>query len=172
LTQLDRLRRLASSIDRLAAKDDEALARARSVLEQRRAAATELHRICDGFVQALNAHVAKVRVALDPPEFGPERFSDDNPNLFQINARGRLIQIEFQATEALVSTEEFRVPYILEGEVRCLNQDLLDRNSMYEHLLFCCLEKGRALWRYFDARTYRSGPFEQDFLIALLERLV
>jgi hypothetical protein len=172
LNTLDRLRRLASRIDRLAAKDEEALERARLVAAQRREAASELHNICRHFVQALNAHVAKVQVALDPPQFAVERMDETGKALFQINVRGRLIQIEFGATGPLISTEEFRIPYILEGEIRCFNQDLLERESVDERLLFCCLENGRTLWRYFDARTYRSGPFDQDFLIGLLEQLL
>jgi hypothetical protein len=28
------------------------------------------------------------------------------------------------------------------------------------------------MWRFFDARTYRSGPFDQEYLIGLMEQLL
>ena len=41
-----------------------------------------------------------------------------------------------------------------------------------EQLIFYCLEKSRYQWRYFDARTYRSGPFDQEYLVTLMEHLL
>jgi hypothetical protein len=38
--------------------------------------------------------------------------------------------------------------------------------------LFYTIEKPRQLWRFFDARTYRSGPFDADYLTGLMEQLV
>jgi hypothetical protein len=172
LTDHARLKKLAARIDALAAKDEAAILKARDVARQRREGAAGLHTLCAGFVQALNSLVTKSRVSLDPAAWDPAGFLEDAPNLFQINARGRLIQIEFRATDVLVSTEEFRVPYILEGEVRCFNQDFLDRQSVEEQLLFYCLEKSGAVWRFFDPRTYRSGLFDEAFLVALMEQLV
>ena len=72
----------------------------------------------------------------------------------------------------MVSTEDFRVPYILAGAVRCFNQELLDKDLIEEQLLFYTIEKSRHLWRFFDARTYNSGPFDRDYLTTLLEHLV
>jgi hypothetical protein len=172
LSNIERLKKLAASIDLLAAKDEAALLRYNEIAAQRRSAAAELHRICSAFVERLNAHLKTTHVALDPREYGPDNFVEDAPNLLQINARGRIIQIEFGGTEPPVSTEEFRIPYILQGEIRGFNQELLDRQVIEEHLLFYCLERNGPMWRFFEARTYRSGPFDQGFLIDLMEQLV
>ena len=40
----------------------------------------------------------------------------------------------FRATPELVSTEDFRVPYTLEGTVRAFNQELLDKDLIEEQL--------------------------------------
>src|SRR5215469_11780590 len=44
-------------------------------------------------------------------------FRESGPNLIQINVRGRILEIEYGATEELLSTEEFRVPYTVFGAV-------------------------------------------------------
>ena len=64
------------------------------------------------------------------------------------------------------------MPHILEGAVRCFNQDLLEQAVIEEQYVFYCLEKRHNQWRYFDARTYRSGPFDEDYLISLMEQLL
>jgi len=28
------------------------------------------------------------------------------------------------------------------------------------------------MWRFFDARTYRSGPFDENYLVGLMEQLI
>src|SRR5262249_55734769 len=109
---------------------------------------------------------------LDPAVFTPDDYNDQGFNLFQINVRGRILQTEFQATAEVVSTEEFRIPYILEGTIRFFNQRLLEQDLIEEQMLFYCREKNRHLWRYFDARTYRTGPFDQEYLVSLMEQLV
>ena len=58
------------------------------------------------------------------------------------------------------------------GSVRCFNQPLIEQDLIREHLLFYCLEKGRNFWRYFDERTYHSGPVDEEYLTALLEQLL
>jgi len=168
----DRLSRLAESIDALVEKDDLLLERARVISALRRNAAAELYGTCAGFIATLNGLLSKSRIALDPPEYAPENFRDDAPNLFQINIHGRILQIEFRATGELFQTEDFRVPYTLEGAVRSFNQQLLDQDLIREHALFYCLEKDRSFWRYFDERTYRSGPFDMDYLATLVEELL
>jgi hypothetical protein len=168
----NRLSKLAENIDRLAEKDDSLLRRVREIEELRRLAALELHRTCAGFVERLNGLLQKTRVAMDPPDYRPESFSDLAANLFQINVRGRLLQLEFRATDELVSTEEFRIPYTLEGSIRSFNQQLLEQNVIREHWLFFCLEKNRRFWRYFDDRTYRSGPVDEEYLTSLMEELL
>ncbi len=167
-----RLRRLAASIDALADKDEKMLEEPRRIDALRRAAALELHRICGQFVSSVNALLKRTEIMLDPPEFSERAFREDAPNLIQINARGRILQLEFAATPGLLSTEDFRVPYTLEGAVRAFNQDLLDRAAIEEQLIFYTVEKRQSLWRYFDARTYHSGPFDRDYLMLLMERLI
>jgi hypothetical protein len=167
-----RLRRLANSIDSLLEKDERLLRRAHEVAEARRAAARDLHAICREFVGSLNRMLERSAVDLDPPVFGNDAFQEDMPNLLQINVRGRILQIVFRATSELVSTEDFRVPYTLEGTVRAFNQELLEKDLIEEQLIFYTLEKHRKLWRFFDARTYRSGPFDVEYLISLMEQLI
>jgi hypothetical protein len=166
------LNRLAESIDRLAEKDDSLLRRAHEIGEMRRAAAMDLHDTCARFVVRLNTLLSRTQVSLDPGDYTAATFREEGQNLFQIHVRGRVLQAEFSATPELVSTENFRVPYILEGTVRCFNQQLLEQDLIREHLLFYCLEKGRGVWRYFDERTYHSGPADEEYLAVLLEELV
>ncbi len=168
----DRLRRLARSIDGLEAKDEELLRRAREIEANRRKGAMELYALCSEFVESVNRLVSKVRLELGPPEFTEGNFRDPGANLFQINAKGRMVLLEFRATDTLTSTEHFRTPYTLEGSVRWYNQDLLDRVDIQEHGLFYCLNRREAAWRFFDGRTQRSGHVDREYLIGLLEALV
>ena len=80
--------------------------------------------------------------------------------------------MSFSATPGLVSTEDFRIPYTLEGSIRAFNQELLEKDIIEEQLLFYTLESEKKMWRFFDARTYRSGPFDQEYLICLMEQLI
>jgi len=167
-----RLIKLAQRIDATADEDQKLLKRSLEMEELRRKGATELHQICAGFANALNASLTKIKLELDPPDYSPDKFNPNGVNLFQLNAHGRIVQIEFETPEHLVSTENFRVPYVLEGSIRCFNQDLLDREVIEEQLLFYCLERKRNLWRYFEGRTYRTGRFDADYLAGLMENLV
>jgi len=170
--QKDRLKKLAASIDALVKKDEEHLRRTQEMLNLRRKAAGQLYAVCSNFARALNDLTTRTELKLDPPEYNPNAFRDGDVNLFQLNARGRILQIEFEATEELTSSEDFRIPYALHGAVRGFNQELLEQNLIREQLLFYTVEKTGSMWRFFDARTYRTGPFDQDYLIALLEQLV
>lgn len=170
--QQDRLKRLAENIDALAEKDELLIRKTRQIAALRQKAAADLHAVCARFVTHLNTLLSKTRVAFDPPEYAAECFQEHGVNLFQINVRGRILQIGFRITPELVSTEEFRIPYTLEGAIRCFNQQLLEQNLILEHLLFYCLEKDRDFWRFFDERTYRSGPVDEDYLASLMEQLV
>ena len=80
--------------------------------------------------------------------------------------------LEFEVTPELVSTEDFRIPYTLQGFVRGFNQELLEKDLIEEQLIFYTLEKPQPIWRFFDVRTHRSGRFDQEYLISLMERLV
>jgi hypothetical protein len=167
-----RLKRLAGNIDALAQKDEGFLRRAREIAALRQAAAADLYAICADFVASVNRLLARTAVELDPPGYGPNSFQEDLVNLMQINVRGRLLQISFSSTPELVSSEDFRVPYTLEGTVRAFNQELLDKDIIEEQLIFYTLENHKKMWRFFDARTYRSGPFDQEYLIGLMEQLL
>jgi hypothetical protein len=167
-----RFKRLAQSIDALAEKDEGFLRRAREIAALRRTAAAGLYAICSGFVNSLNGLLSRCEVVLDPPEFCPDSFQEDTKNLFQINVQGRILQVEFEASPELISTEDLRIPYTLQGAVRAFNQELLDRSLIEEQLLFFTLEKDKKMWRFFDGRTYRSGPFDQEYLMSLMEQLI
>jgi hypothetical protein len=167
-----RLKRLARSIDALADRDEDLLNRAREITGLRRRAAAELHSICTEFVASLNRLLSREAVALDPPDFSEGAFREEGRNLIQINVRGRILQIEFGSTPELVSTEDFRIPYTMDGSVRAFNQDLLEKDIIEEQLLYYTLEKDRKWWRFFDARTYRSGPLDQEYLVSLMEQLI
>jgi hypothetical protein len=166
-----RLKRLAESIDQLADKDAHLVNRSRQIAGFRRVAAAEIHTICTAFVDRLNNFLTRGLVVLDPPVFAEESYRDESSNLIQMNVRGRILQVEYQSTPELVSTEDFRIPYIISGSIRAFNQLLLDQDLIEEQLLFYTLEK-RRMWRFFDARTYRSGPFDRDYLISLMEQLL
>ena len=167
-----RLKRLAEKLEALATKDQRQLHHALEMAAMRRRAAAELYSICADFVMSVNRLLNGTEVALDPPQYTEETFQEQDPNLFQINARGRILQVEFTATPELISTEDFRIPYTLSGSVRSFNQELLDKDLIEEQSLFYTLEKGKKLWRFFDPRTYRSGPFDQDYLVGLMEQLL
>jgi hypothetical protein len=170
--QETRLKRLARSIDALADRDRSLLERAREMAALRRRAAAELHSICAEFVMSLNRLLSRESMLLDPPDFNEGAFHEEGRNVIQINVRGRILQIEFGGTEGLVSTEEFRIPYTMDGAVRAYNQELLDKDIIEEQLLYYTLEKDRKWWRFFDPRTYRSGPFDQEYLVSLMEQLI
>jgi|SRR5579863_8259753 len=168
----DRLKKLAEAIEALAKKDDSLVQKTQEIAALRRNAALELHTICRDFISRINRQLSKATLIFDPAEYSPESFDDTGVNLFQMNARGRILQIEFESTAETISTENFRVPHVLEGSIRCFNQEFLERAVIEEQFVFYCLEKKRNLWRFFDARTYRSGVFDQEYLISLMEQLL
>jgi hypothetical protein len=168
----DRLQRLARRIRSLQDTDERRVRRVHEVEAMRRAAARELHSVCDDFVAAVNGMLDDRVVLLDPPEFSAASYSDDSPNLLQINVHGRILQVAYAATAELVSTEDFRIPYILEGSVRAFNQEMLDKDLIEEQPLFYTMEPNRNMWRYFETRTYHSGPLDRDYLISVMEQIL
>jgi hypothetical protein len=171
-TREARLERLAASIDSLSAKDAAFLRKTQEINDLRKKAAVELHTICKRFVASVNRLLKSSELALDPPDYTAASFQEDLTNLVQINVRGRILQISFSATGEMVSTEDFRVPYTLDGTVRAFNQESLAKDSIEEQLIFYTLEPHKTMWRYFDSRTYRSGPLDEDYLIGLMEQLL
>ena len=169
-----RLDRLAKAIEARAGDDQRLLDESAHVDSLRERGAGELHMICRQFIDELNTRLKEPALLLDPPAWMPENFIDPGPNFFQISLRGRLLQIEFAATEELYSTEDFRRRYVLRGGVRSFNQDLLEHDTVDEQLIFYCPEEDGpgATWFFFDARTYRSGPLSLDYLANELERLL
>lgn len=134
--------------------------------------AARLHELCRLFVDKLNGNLTDHQaILLDPPTFDESNF-EDGPNLFQINLRGRLLQIEFAATGELYETDDFKKPYVLRGTVRSFNQDLLQHNTVDEQKIFYCPNVGAADWYFFDERTYRTGRVGEDYLISEMERLL
>jgi hypothetical protein len=168
----DPLHRLAQRIQSIQEKDQGRLQRVHEMEAVRRGAAAELHSVCANFVAAVNAMLEAPVVLLDPPEYAAASYRDDSPNLLQISVHGRILQVAFAATPELVSTEDFRIPYVLEGSVRAFNQEMLDKDLIEEQPLFYTLERNRNMWRYFEARTYRSGPFDRAYLISVMERIL
>ncbi len=172
MAQDDRLARLARQIEALARQDEHLMLKTAEVAALRRHAAVEIHAVCADFVAAVNRLLPEALIELAPPEYSDDLFRDSGPNLIQINARGRIVQLLFAATDELVSTQKFKIPYILEGEVRAFNQHMLERVEIEDLLLFFCMEKERNLWRYFDWRTNRHAPFDRELLVQMMERLV
>ena len=168
----NRLQRLAQRIRALSEKDERRLRRVHEVEAVRRAAALELHSVCADFVAEVNAMLDDHDVLLDPPDYSAASYSGDSVNLLQINVHGRILQVSFTATPELVSTEDFRIPYVLEGSVRAFNQELLDKDLIEEQPLFYTMERHRNMWRYFETRTYHSGPFDREYLISVMERIL
>lgn len=168
----DRLTRLAKAIDAIGEQDRNLVAESTRIDQLRAQGAVELHEICRKFVEKLNLRLADPAVLLDPPVYAPEHYNDSGPNLFQINLRGRLLQIEFEATEELYSRDDFRQPYILRGSVRSFNQNLLDQHGVDEQMIFFCPRGPQAVWHFLDGRTYRSGVVSEDYLISQMEHLL
>jgi hypothetical protein len=168
----DRLKKLAQHIDSLVDKDEMQAREAERILTLRRDAFCQLHQICAEFADSINKSLKKTALELTPNPISPGFFRQEGPNLIQIHVRGRLLQFEIEAPQELVSTENFRIPYILEGAARAFNQDLLDRNAIEEQYVFACLGRQSTVWHFFDARTYHAGTVDANYLADLMERVV
>ncbi len=167
-----RLKKLADSIDALVEKDNRAIDAARTVETKRGLASVELHEIFRGFVESVNALATKASLVLDPEEFDETMFLDSDQNFFQIHVRGRILLVTFGPPYENVSTENFREPYILEGTVRCFNQELLEHESIEEHQVFYCLNGPLKGWRYSKAHMYETGPVDEFYLASVFESLL
>ena len=168
----DRLTRLAKAIEDIGESDRKVIAESTDVDRLRTQGALDLHRICRDFVEKVNDKLQEPAVLLDPPSFSESSYNDGGINLFQINLRGRILQIEFGPTTELYESEDFRRRYVLRGAVRSFNQDLLDHGSIDEKMIFYCPANGEAIWYFFDGRTYRSGRVAESYLVSEMERLL
>jgi hypothetical protein len=164
--------RLAAAIEALGDRDEKLIEEHRKVGRLRLQGAIELYGFCRRFVDGLNAKLSQPAVMLSPASYSGESFDDAGSNLFQINLRGRLLQLEFFATDELYEHDDFRLPYILRGAVRSFSQEFLDSNSIDEQMIFYCPNDGHATWYFFDGRTYRSGEVGEDYLATEMERLL
>jgi hypothetical protein len=168
----DRLTRLAKAIEELGETDRQAIEESTRVDRLRARGALDLHRICSAFVDKVNGKLPEPAVLLDPQSFADDNYNDGGVNLFLINLRGRILQIEFGPTAELYEDDDFRRPYVLRGAVRSFNQDLLNHSSIDEQMIFYCPANGEAFWYFFDGRTYRSGRLNEHYLISEMERLL
>lgn len=170
--EADRLAKLARNIEALVEKDERLSREARDIAGLRQTAALELHSMCSAFVGSVNKLLSKAMLEFVPPEYSADAFRDPGVNVFQINASGRIVHIEFQATDTSSSTERYPTPYILHGAVRCFNQDMLDRAVIPEWQLFYCVEDRKRNWLLYDPRSHRASPFDKEHLITLMEQLI
>jgi hypothetical protein len=168
----DRLTRLAKAIESIGETDRKLIAESTKVDRLRLAGAMDLHRICRAFVDKVNGKLPEPAMLLDPPSFTESNYNDAGANLFQINLRGRLLQLEFAATIDLYEDDDFRLPYVLRGTVRSFNQDQLDQGSIDEQMIFYCPRNDNAEWHFSDGRTYRSGRVGENYLVAEMEALL
>ena len=177
----DRYRRLAQKIEELRRQDEAFLARRNEITRQRDQAVRELHQICRRFTEHLNSYIKQDHLDLLPPEL-PEELDEDCRLQIMLNVRGRVLLIALEAPASLVSTDSFRKPYILQGEVRFFNQELLDDSRVEEHGLYFCPGEGgrdgpkggarRGAWVFWNGRNYKSGPVDEDYLAGLLEQIM
>jgi hypothetical protein len=168
----DPIAQLAKAIEALG-EEDQRLSDERARVEQLRVSgANGLYRICRAFIEEINGRLSRPALVLDPGDYSADTYNDALPCLFQINLRGRLLQIEFSATEELRSSEDFRSPYVLHGTIRSFNQDFLEHNIVHEKAIFYCPEAGAGCWHYFDNRTHSTGLLTQEFLINAMAQLL
>lgn len=175
----DRIRRLARKIEDLRRKDETTAARRLEIHRQRQEAARKLHEVCECFVAQVNGLIKEDQMMLVPNEFSGEA-TEDNHIQFMLNVRGRVLLIDLEPPSSLVSTELFRKPYILQGEVRFFNQELLDDSRVEEHGIFFCPNEGvkdgngrrAGSWLFWNGRSYKSGPVDDGYLAELMEQLM
>lgn len=168
----DRLGHLARAIEAIAGRDQKLVEESEKVDRLRAEGAAALYEICRKFVDDLNARLSEPALVLDPPEWKEGSFDDAGVHLFQISLRGRLLQVEFAATEEPFSTEEFKHRYVLRGGIRSFNQNFLERDTVDEQAIFYCPHESGDAWHFFDTRTYRTGAVDVEYFAGELERLL
>ncbi len=167
-----RLKRLARKLDELPAKDEQRLREAREIGRRQRQGIDELHALLRKLVDSLNHLLQNIEIELTPDSVNHDQHPKDGAMLLQLNASGRIIQFAVSATEAGVSTEHFRTPYILHGRVRWFNQEFLDRQEIQERAIFYCVAPQLSGWRYVEPRDRGSGGLDVDFVAESLEQLL
>ena len=172
MAEEERIARLAKQIGDDIRRDQHLLLSDGEVLELRREAAASLHEICASFAASVNRLLTPAVLELVPADYAPDMFRNSGANLFQLNAHGRILQVVFESTRERFSTEKFLIPYVLEGEVRAYNQEMLERTQVRSQALFFCLEDSRKTWRYYEWANGRTGVFGREQLVSLMERIV
>ncbi len=168
-----RLQRLAGKLDEIPAKDAVRIREAEELEQQQRGAAVELHNRCLSLVGALNGMLDHMKLQVSPETLHTDRIFGASETLIQINASGRIVQIMLRPPALAASTEHFYIPYVLEARIRWFNQDLLDRDQVPEHHLYYCIGRnGDKGWKYFDPRSRRVGPADEEYLADTLEQLL
>src|SRR5690242_16895564 len=142
----DAILRLARQID-AASRAESFRMGAEAVGKLRAEGAVELHRICADFVSSVNEKLSAALLELSPAKYSRDAFRSAGANLFQISSQGRQMQIAFLAPPQLVSTDKFAIPYVLEGELRTYNQEMLERFEVRSRLIFLCVEQYGAVWK-------------------------
>jgi len=168
----ERFGKLARRVEEVR-RNDEADARRRSeIAEKRVQALLMLWEICRNFADHLNRHIEQEQVILAPPD-PPADINEDNSAQLLLSLHGRVLLLDIRIPSDLVSSDNFRKPYILEGEVRFFNQKLLDEERVEEHAVFFCHEEGPGgAWLYWNSRSYTSGRLDEDYLAGLLEQIL
>ena len=167
-----RLKRLAKKLDELPAKDEERIRLIREMEMRQRSGAMQLHELCRDLVQTLNGMLKKLRIEFTPEVYNPAEIESDSGMIFQINASGRVLQLALAPPESDLSTEHFRIPYVLRGAVRSFNQEWLDRQEIQETAIFYCRDRGEFSWLYVEPRNRKTGPVDRNFLIDVIEELL
>src|SRR5579871_500283 len=175
----DRIRRLARKIEDLRRKDESSATRRKEIHRQRVEAARILHCVCETFVGNVNKLIKEDQMSLVPGEFAGEGVEDSRWQ-YMLNVRGRVLLIDLEPPPQLVSTELFCKPYIMQGEVRFFNQELLDDSRVEEHGLFYCPGEGvkdssgrrQGALLFWNGRSYKSGPVDDSYIAELMEQLM
>jgi small-conductance mechanosensitive channel len=167
-----RLKQLARRLDEIPAQDEQRLREAREIEHRQRQGIDELHALLRNLVDRLNKLLHNLQIELTPESLNQDQYPDESGMLFQLNAAGRIIQFAVTKNEAGVSTEYFRVPYILHGRMRWFNQEYLDRQEIQERPLFYCVDSQVKGWRYLETRGRDSAALDEEFVTESLEQLL
>lgn len=167
-----RMKRLARKLDELPAKDELRMREARDLEVKQHKAGVELYALCRHLVDSLNAILHNLQLELTPEQFHADMLDGASGVIFQINASGRIVQLVLQSRETEISSEHFRMPYILRGAIRWFNQEYLERQEIQEHQFFYCVDRIGGSWRFVDSRSRKVGALDQDYLLETLEQLL
>jgi hypothetical protein len=172
-TRQERFRRLAQRIEELRRKDETTLAFRRQIEQQRCEAVQRLWNMCRSFADSLNSMMAAPdRLELTPAE-PPAGIPEDESLQIMLNVRGRILLLDLRVPAYLVSSDNFKRPYTLEGEVRFFNQVLLEDERVEEHGLFFCPSEGdNGAWVFWNGRSYKEGLADEEYLAGLLEQIL